>query len=86
MPCRQRFSKMLSTAPLYSTCTRALTFENVCHALQSKVSRIAHSSSKLRDDEALAQRASELEAVSSEHQVASLTAGVVGGGWRAGGW
>jgi hypothetical protein len=29
-----RFSKVLSIVPLYSKCTRALTFQNVCWALQ----------------------------------------------------
>jgi len=35
--CRHWFSKVLSVVILYSKCTRALTFENVCCALQGKM-------------------------------------------------
>jgi hypothetical protein len=31
---RHRFSKVLSVVSVYSKCTRALTFENVCYALK----------------------------------------------------
>ena len=34
--CRHRFSKVLSSALLSSKSTRALTFENLCYALQNQ--------------------------------------------------
>ena len=52
-------------------------------ALQSKVARVTHCSSKLRDDRVLAQRARELEVVRTEHQVrANFFWGGVGGGFQ----
>jgi len=49
-------------------------------ALQSKVARVAHCSSKLRDDTVLSQRARELEVVRTEHQVRLNFFGGLGGG------
>ena len=36
--CRHTFSKVLSVVLLYRKCTRALTFQNVCYALQESFS------------------------------------------------